>query len=72
MAASEREQGLITTSDLSAGAFKKAAKSDMTLISLMNGKHLAMLLMEYGIGVHRSNPDLFEINEDALVTGEGK
>lgn len=31
-----------------------------------------MLLMENGIGVHRSTPDLFEIDEDALVTGERK
>jgi len=28
--------------------------------------------MEHGIGVHRSTPDLFEIDEDALLTGEGK
>ena len=30
-----------------------------------------MLLMEHGIGVHRSRPDLFEIDEEALLTGEG-
>ena len=66
------EQGLIiTTSDFSLGAIKEAAQSDKTPISLMNGEQLVMLLMEHGIGVHRSTPDLFEINEEALVTREG-
>jgi restriction system protein len=27
-----------------------------------------MLLMEHGIGVHRSTPDLFEIDEDFATT----
>jgi restriction system protein len=31
-----------------------------------------MLLMEHGIGVHRSTPDLFEIDEDSLLTREEK
>jgi len=67
------EQGLIiTTSDFSAGAIKEAAQPDKTPIALMNGEQLVMLLMEHGIGVHRSTPDLFEIDEDALLTGEGK
>lgn len=67
------EQGLIiTTSDFSAGAIKEAAQTDKTPIALMNGEQLVMLLMEHGIGVHRSTPDLFEIDEDALLTGEGK
>ena len=58
------EQGLIiTTSDFSSGAIKEAAQSDKTPIALMNGEQLVMLLMEYGIGVHRSTPDLFEIDE---------
>ena len=66
------EQGLIiTTSDFSAGAMKEAAEPDKTPIALMNGEQLVMLLMEHGIGVHRSAPDLFEIDEEALVTGEG-
>lgn len=29
-----------------------------------------MLLMEHGIGIHRSTPDLFEIDGDALVIGK--
>ncbi|MDT8443159.1 MAG: HTH domain-containing protein [Desulfuromonadales bacterium] len=59
------EQGLIiTTSDFSPGAVKEAAQSDKTPIALMNGEQLVMLLMEHGIGVHRSTPDLFEIDED--------
>ncbi len=53
--------------------FEQAAKDlDKTPIALMNGEQLVMLLMEHGIGVHRSTPDLFEIDEDALLTGEGK
>jgi restriction system protein len=59
------EQGLIiTTSDFSAGALKEAAQSDKTPIALMNGEQLVMLLMEHSIGVHRSTPDLFEIDEE--------
>ena len=59
------EQGLIiTTSDYSSGAVKEAAQSDKTPIALMNGDQLVILLMEHGIGVHRSTPDLFEIDEE--------
>ncbi len=59
------EQGLIiTTSDFSPGAVKEAAQADKTTIALMNGEQLVMLLMGHGIGVHRSTPDLFEIDED--------
>jgi len=66
------EQGLIiTTSDFSRGAIKEAAQPNKTPIALMNGEQLVMLLMEHGIGVHRSTPDLFEIDEDALLTVEG-
>ena len=61
------EQGLIiTTSDFSAGAKREAAQPDKTPIALMNGKQLAMLLMEHDIGVRRSTPDLFE-NDDDLI-----
>ena len=59
------EQGLIiTTSDFSAGAIKEATQPDKTPIALMNGEQLVILLMEHGIGVHRSTPDLFEIDEE--------
>jgi restriction system protein len=65
------EQGLIiTTSDFSSGAEKEASQADKTPIALMNGEQLVILLMEHGIGVHRSTPDLFEIDEQALVSGE--
>lgn len=58
------EQGLIiTTSNFSTGAIKEAAQPDKTPIALMNGEQLAMLLMEHGMGVNRSTPDLFEIDE---------
>ena len=59
------EQGLIiTTSDFSKGAKEEAAQSDKTPIALMNGEQLVLLLMEHGIGIHRSTPDLFEIDEE--------
>jgi len=67
------EQGLIiTTSDFSPGAVKEAAQSDKTPIALMNGEQLVMLLMEHGIGVHRSTPDLFEIDEEFAMGGSVK
>ena len=67
------EQGLIiTTSDFSPGAVKEAAQPDKTPIALMNGEQLVMLLMEHGIGVHRSTPDLFEIDEEFVAGGESK
>ena len=63
------EQGLIiTTSDFSPGAVKEAAQPDKTPIALMNGEQLVMLLMEHDIGVLRSTPDLFELDEDTLAT----
>ena len=37
-------------------------------IALINGEQLVMLLMEPCIGVHRSTPDLFEIDEEVLQT----
>lgn len=59
------EQGLIiTTSDFSAGAVKEAAQTDKTPIALMDGEQFVMLLMEHGIGIHRSTPDLFEVDEE--------
>ena len=59
------EQGLIiTTSDFSSGAIREAAQPNKTPIALMNGEQLVLLLMEHGIGVHRSRPDLFEIDEE--------
>lgn len=58
------EQGLIiTTSDFSPGAIREAAQPDKTPIALMNGEQLVILLMEHGIGVKRSAPDLFEVDE---------
>lgn len=67
------EQGLIiTTSNFSPGAVKEAAQADKTPIALMNGEQLVMLLMEHGIGVHRSTPDLFEIDEEFTMGGDVK
>jgi len=67
------EQGLIiTTSDFSPGAIKEAAQPDKTPIALMNGEQIVILLMEHSIGVHRSTPDLFEINEEFFAQSESK
>ena len=67
------EQGLIiTTSDFSVGAIKEASQPDKTPIALMNGEQLVMLMMEHGIHVHRSTPDLFEIDENFSIGGDVK
>ena len=59
------EQGLvITTSDFSTGAYKEAARSDAIPVGLMNGKQLALLLIEYNIGISRRSHDLFDLSED--------
>lgn len=64
------EHGLIiTTSDFSPGAIKESTQANKTPIALMNGDQLVMLLMEHGIGVHRSTPDLFEIDEEFTAGG---
>lgn len=63
------EQGLIiTTSSFSSGAVKEAAQSDKTPIALMNGDQFVSLLMEHGIGVRRSTPDLFEIDDNPITS----
>lgn len=67
------EHGLIiTTSDFSPGAVKESTQANKTPIALMNGGQLVMLLMEHGIGVHRSTPDLFEIDEEFSLGGKMK
>ena len=67
------EQGLIiTTSSFSTGAIKEAAQADKTPIALMNGEQLVTLLMEHCIGVFRSTPDLFEIDENFAAGGGSK
>jgi restriction endonuclease Mrr len=38
----------------------------------MNGRQLVMLLMENGIGVQRSTPDLFEIDEGFFLKASQK
>ena len=63
---------IITTSDFSAGAKEEAEQSDKTPIALMNGKQLVFLLMEHGIGVHRSTSELYEIDEESLTPDKEK
>ena len=58
------EQGLIiTTGDFSAGARQEAEQPDKTPIALMNGKQMVNLLIEYDIGVLRTNYDLIDLEE---------
>lgn len=69
--AGTHEQGLIiTTSDFSPGAVKEAAHHDKPPIALMNGEQFVIRLMEHGIGVHRSTPDLFEIDDEFTAGGK--
>ncbi|MCY4522115.1 MAG: restriction endonuclease [Caldilineaceae bacterium] len=64
------EQGLIiTTSNFSKGAIQEAQQADKTPIALMNSEQLVTLLMEHGIGVRRTTPDLFEIDENFASGG---
>lgn len=66
------EQGLIiTTSDFGKGAKEEAAQADKSPIALMNGDQLVLLLMEHGIGVNHSTPNLFEIDEESSVWNQG-
>jgi restriction system protein len=59
------EHGLIiTTSNFSSGAIKEAAQPDKTPIALMNGEQLVALLIEHNIGVQRSSPALYELDEE--------
>ena len=61
------EQGLIITlGDFSKGAIEEASKVDKTPIALMNGDELVSLLMEYEIGVKRTNQVIFELDEENL------
>ena len=63
------EQGLIiTTSNFSKKAVREAAQSDKTPIALMDNEQFVTLLMEHNIGVERTTPDLFELDE-AFATG---
>ena len=62
---SAHEQGLIvTTSGFGKGAINEALDPKKTPIALMNGKQLALLLMENEMGVTRSPFNIFEIDEE--------
>ncbi len=59
------EQGLIiTTSDFSKGACEEANRPNATPIALMNGDQLVSLLMDYGIGVNKTDACIYEIDEE--------
>jgi restriction system protein len=61
------DQGLlITTSDFSRGAREEANRPECTPIALMNGEHLASLLMKFEIGVHHTQTSLYELDTESL------
>ena len=63
------DQGLIiTTSDFSPGAKEEANRAECTPIALMNGDHLASLLMKFEIGVRHTQKSLYEFDPESLDT----
>ena len=67
------EQGLIiTNSNFSIGAVREAAQADKTPIALMNGEQFVTLLIEHNIGVERTTPELFELDETFTAGGTNR
>ena len=59
------ERGLIvTTSDFSSGAREEAARRDAMPIALLGRDQLVSLLVQYGIGVTKTELHLIELNEN--------
>lgn len=60
------ERGLIVaTSDFSLGARAEAARGDATPIALLGRDQLVNLLVQYGIGITKTElPDLIELDEN--------
>ena len=66
------EQSLIIkTSNFSKGAVRCAAQADKTPIALMDGEQFVTLLMKHEVGVERTSPDHFEIDEASAAVGKG-
>ena len=64
------DQGLIiTTSDFSSGAKEEAERSDAIPVALMSGDQLVALLVEHGIGIHRSSYELIELSTNGDSEG---
>ena len=62
------EQGLIiTTSNFSRKARDEAERKDATPIGLMSGDQLVKLLVEYDIGVKRSDHKVFDLDVESLA-----
>jgi restriction system protein len=58
------DQGLIiTTTDFSSGAIEEAKRMNAVPVALMNGEQLVVLLVEYNIGMHRTQYELIELDE---------
>ena len=67
------EQGcIVTTSGFSQGAKDDAQKSDSVPISLIDGKELLNLMLEYQVGVRRKEVPLFEVQDNLLDEGENE
>jgi len=51
---------------------KKGAQGGWIPVALTHGEQLVTLLMEHGIGAHRSTPALFEIDEEFATQSQDK
>ena len=62
------EQGvIITTSDFSKDAYKEANGVNRAPIALINGDQLVSILLEYGIGVKKTDATIFEVDEESSI-----
>lgn len=62
------DRGLvITTSDFSSGAKEEADRADRAPVGLINGEQLVDLLARNEIGVKRSRPEVYELDEASLA-----
>ena len=62
------EQGvIITTSDFSKDAYMEANGVNRAPIALINGDQLVSILMEYGIGVNKTDTTIFEVDEESSI-----
>lgn len=61
---------IITTSDFTAPAIKEASASNKMPVSLVNGKRLVELLLEYQVGVSREQREVISIDKEYFSTIE--
>ena len=61
---------IITTGDFSKGTKDAAFEAGAAPITLINGQKLIDLLIEYGLGVRKKTIEVWELDEQSLVTDE--